>query len=186
MTVIYSDYGDEDTKVLRTMWEGLDGARVITITDLAQGSTRDDIRAALESEKDTLILTGHGSPDGLLARDSASFLGIGYAFTENDITFVRAENIIGVWCYASSFARKNNFRGFYSSMFISSDLEASLMGIRGVSDDEIKASEILFCRRVNTLLGENVPLGKWKERLRAFHLTNRVEEFNYSGLYYQE
>ena len=186
MTVIHSDYGDSDTKVLRAMWEGLGNVRVITITDLAQGNTRADIRKALESEEDTLILTGHGSPSGLLARDTSSFLSISYAFTKDDIPFVKAKNIIGVWCYASDFSKNNSLRGFYSSMFISSAIEAGLMGIHGVSEDEIKSSEILFCRRVNALLGDNVPLNEWTEKLRAFHLTNSVEEFNYSKLYYRE
>ena len=186
MTVIHSDYGDSDTKVLNAMWEGLGNVRVITIKDLAQGNTRADIRRALETEEDTLILTGHGSPSGLLARDTSSFLSISYAFTKDDIPFVRAKNIIGVWCYASDFSRNNSLGGFYSSMFISSGIEAALMGIGGVSEDEIKASEILFCRRVNALLKDNVPLNEWTEKLRAFHLTNSVEEFNYSKLYYRE
>ena len=99
---------------------------------------------------------------------------------------MKAKNIIGVWCYASDFSKNNSLRGFYSSMFISSGLEAALMGIGGVSDDEIKASEILFCHRINALLGDNVPLSGWTEKLRAFHLTNSVEEFNYSKLYYRE
>ena len=186
MTVIHSDYGDSDTKVLNAMWEGLGNVRVITIKDLAQGNTRADIRRALETEEDTLILTGHGSPSGLLARDTSSFLSISYAFTKDDIPFVRAKNIIGVWCYASDFSRNNSLGGFYSSMFISSGIEAALMGIGGVSEDEIKSSEILFCRRVNALLKDNVPLNEWTEKLRAFHLTNSVEEFNYSKLYYRE
>ncbi len=186
MTVIHSDYGDSDTKVLSAMWEGLGGARVITITDLAKGNTKDDIRHALKTEEETLILTGHGSPSGLLARDTSSFLSISYAFRKNDIPLVKAKNIIGVWCYASDFSKNNSLRGFYSSMFISSDIEAALMGIHGVTEDEIKASEILFCRRVNALLKDNVPLSEWTEKLRAFHLTNSVEEFNYSKLYYRE
>ena len=186
MTVIHSDYGDSDTKVLRAIWEGLEGAQVITITDLAIPNTRDNIRHALETEEDTLILTGHGSPSGLLARDTSSFLSISYAFTKDDIPLVKAKNIIGVWCYASDFSKNNSLRGFYSSMFISSAIEAGLMGIHGVSEDEIKSSEILFCRRVNALLKDNVPLNEWTDKLRAFHLTNSVEEFNYSKLYYRE
>jgi hypothetical protein len=28
-------------------------------------------------------------------------------------------NLIGIWCYASSYAAKHNLKGFFSGMFIS-------------------------------------------------------------------
>ncbi len=181
MTVIYSDFGDEDTKVLSHMWKGIEGATIVT------NGAKKAIREALENEKDTLLLCGHGTPTGLLMpteEGGIPGLHVGYAFSRDDISLIRAERIIGIWCYASTFARNCGLKGFYSSMFISSGMEAALMGVSGVSGEEITASEVLFAKRINSLLREDIPLSRWKEKLQSIPLTNDVERFNYDGLYY--
>ena len=181
MTVIYSNFGDEDTRVLSAMWEGIEGAVVVT------NGPKEKIRETILGEEDTLLLCGHGAPTGLwMPTEEGGILGlhVGYAFSSYDIPLIRAKNVIGIWCYASSFAQNYGVKGFYSSMFISSAMEASLMGVKGVSGEEITASEVLFAKRINSLLREGVPLPEWKEKLQSFPLTNDVERFNYNGLYY--
>lgn len=71
-------------------------------------------------------------------------------------------------------------------MFISNSNEANCVGIHGVDDKQITESEILFCTRVNELLKNNVPISEWESRLKAHILTNAVEVYNYSGLYFKE
>ena len=185
MLVIYSDFGDPDTRVLTALWEGID-AKVIRIH---KGSTSEDkiaMKKALEEEKDTVLFCGHGSGEGLWTPNICSAdwrIWGGYAFSYKDISSVKAKNIVGIWCHASDFSRTFDVRGFYSSMFISNSHEARWEGIN-CDDDTITKSEILFCERVNKLLKENIPLNRWVDILRDNKLTNRVEEFNYGGLFY--
>ena len=81
MTVIYSNFHDSDTYLLRGIWEGLD-ARVIELRlddryseergrlddpTIPYDSSREEIEEinrAIESEEDTLIVCGHGTEDG--------------------------------------------------------------------------------------------------------------------------
>ncbi len=182
MTVIYSNFNDPDTRVLRRMWRGLDNVTLVT------NGTEEKIRKALTEEKDTLLFCGHGTATGLWMPHKNirnPYFPFAYAFSEKDIPFIKAENIIGIWCYASQFAQRCNLRGFYTSMFISSPYEAELMGVKALPEDEITRSEELFCDRINKLLKDNVPLSGWKERLQGETLNNDVERFNYNGLTYR-
>ena len=99
--------------------------------------------------------------------------------------FLRAKNVIGIWCHASDFSKKYDVPGFYSYMFISNTGEAKGLGITGVSSKEITESEIKFCNILNRMLKEGVPLSEWrKEVLKNMDSSNPVEKFNYSQVYY--
>ena len=75
MTVIYSNFHDSDTYLLRGIWEGLE-AKVIEISLDDSGSfnnslfslesKKEEINRAIEREEDTLIVCGHGTEDGCL------------------------------------------------------------------------------------------------------------------------
>ena len=64
-TVIFSDLGDVDCSTLPNLWEGIPDAKVLRLTRTSP-YTLDDIREAIASEDDTLIMCGHGTPAGLL------------------------------------------------------------------------------------------------------------------------
>lgn len=182
MTVIYSDFNDTDTLVLKRMWNG------IKDLTLVRNGSKERIASALKNEKDTLLICGHGTAGGLWMpqrTDSDTAFPFRYAVSKKEIPLIRAERIIGIWCYASSFAEENSLRGFYSSMFISSLYEAALMGVTGVTEEEITRSELIFASRINALLKSNVPLPLWKDRLQKVSLRNDVERFNYSRLSYR-
>ena len=81
MTVIYSNFGDQDTDLLKGIWEGLE-ADIIEIKDddvTVNLQNKDDeeffpsalvpeaVEAALDREEDTLIVCGHGTWDGCYA-----------------------------------------------------------------------------------------------------------------------
>lgn len=182
MTVVYSDFKDTDTGVLRRMWQGLDNITLIT------NGPKERIGKALREEKDTLLLCGHGTSGGLWMPEEGNkdlSFPFRYAISKDDVPLIKAKYIIGIWCYASLFAEKCCLRGFYSSMFISSEYEAAVMGIEGMTAEEITRSEILFCNRINKLLREGVPLFLWTEILQKEESRNEVERFNYSGLRYR-
>ena len=81
---------------------------------------------------------------------------------------IRARRVVGVWCYAASFAESAGLRGFFTGMFVSNPMEAAIVGCPGRdSAATITEQEVLFCRRVNELLRADVPLEDWIPRLNA-------------------
>ena len=61
-----------------------------------------------------IILLGHGSSNGLFDSLQKSYLVDG-----NLAECLRGKECIGIWCYASEFAKKYNIPGFWSGMYIS-------------------------------------------------------------------
>ena len=190
MTVIYSNFGDPDTKVLRGIWGGLD-TEVIEVENRRnnpehfQSSTK--IKEAISKEGDTLIIVGHGSSEGCWDPT------YGYTFDSSCLPYLKAKNVIGIWCHASDFARKYNVKGFFSEMFISNIGEASYVLPKEtfisqkIQPQEITDSEIKFCKILNDLLKKKVPLKDWKDSIE--NLTDKdfaVENYNYSHTRYFE
>ena len=198
MTVIYSNFHDRDTYLLRGIWEGLD-ARVIELRlddrYLEERGRLDDpttpydssrkeieeINRAIESEEDTLIVCGHGTEDGCLSPH------FDYTLSSSNKDMIRAKRFIGIWCNALTFAKKNNVSGFFSSMFITNTVEADYMGMGNVGKERIKESEMKFVNTLNSLLRNNIPMDKWKEAFNCIvDATNEVEVFNFTSLGYME
>ena len=198
MTVIYSNFHDSDTYLLRGIWEGLD-ARVIeirlddryseesrriddpTITYDSSRKEREEINRAIESEEDTLIVCGHGTEDGCLSPH------FDYTLSSSNKDMIRAKRFIGIWCNALTFANKNNVSGFFSSMFITNTLEADYMGMGNVGKERIKESEMKFVNTLNSLLRNNIPMDKWKEAFSSIiDTSNEVEVFNFTSLGYMK
>lgn len=61
-----------------------------------------------------IIMLGHGSSNGLF--DS---LQKNYLIDSNLVECLKGKECIGIWCYASEFAKKYNIPGFWSGMYIS-------------------------------------------------------------------
>ena len=198
MTVIYSNFSDSDTYLLRGIWEGLD-SRVIELRlddryseergrlddpTIPYDSSRkeiEEINRAIESEEDTLIVCGHGTEDGCLSPH------FDYTLSSSNKDMIRAKRFIGIWCNALTFAKKNNVSGFFSSMFITNTLEADYMGMGNVGKERIKESEMKFVNTLNSLLRNNIPMDKWKEAFTCIvDATNEVEVFNFTSLGYME
>ena len=198
MTVIYSNFHDSDTYLLRGIWEGLD-SRVIELRlddryseergrlddpTIPYDSSRkeiEEINRAIESEEDTLIVCGHGTEDGCLSPH------FDYTLSSSNKDMIRAKRFIGIWCNALTFAKKNNVSGFFSSMFITNTVEADYMGMGNVGKERIKESEMKFVNTLNSLLRNNIPIDKWKEAFNCIvDATNEVEVFNFTSLGYME
>ena len=190
MTVIYSNFHDSDTYLLRGIWEGLE-AKVIEISLDDSGSfnnsrfsfesKQEEITRAIEREEDTLIVCGHGTEDGCLSPH------FDYTLSSSNKDMIRAKRFIGIWCNALTFAKKNNVSGFFSSMFITNTLEADYMGMGNVGKERIKESEMKFVNTLNSLLRNNIPMDKWKEAFNCIvDATNEVEVFNFTSLGYME
>lgn len=183
MTVIYSDFGDTDTKVLKNIWKDLD-VKEVRLTTNGNISMK-KINKAIYDEEDTIIFCGHGSGEGCWnpSWNSGEF----YTLSARNLRFLRAKKVIGIWCHASDFSKKYDVPGFFSYMFISNPGEAKGLGITGVPFNEITKSEIKFCNILNDLLKKDVPLSEWRGVvLDNMDASNPVEEFNYSQVYYKE
>ena len=198
MTVIYSNFHDSDTYLLRGSWEGL-YSRVIELRlderyseerwrlddpTIPYDSSRkeiEEINRAIESEEETLIVCGHGTEDGCLSPH------FDYTLSSSNKDMIRAKRFIGIWCNALTFAKKNNVSGFFSSMFITNTLEADYMGMGNVGKERIKESEMKFVNTLNSLLRNNIPMDKWKEAFSSIiDTSNEVEVFNFTSLGYME
>ena len=183
-TVIFSNMGDTDTAVLRYIWKGIPNVKVVEITKKTANAV-ELVTSAIEKEHDTLIMCGHGTPQGLL-NPAGMFSGKdGYLINAKNKDKIRCNRVIGVWCHAKDFAERQGLRGFWSSMFISNRGEAMMNGINTVSSKSITEQEILFCVGFNELITNFVPMKNWIPSLRNdADYTNPVVKFNYDGLRY--
>lgn len=178
MTVIFSDFGDTDTQVLTALWKDAPEVNLVHITRNTR-SVANKVKSALVAEKDTLLICGHGSPGGLLSPNYCIVLG------EDDVRYIRARRVIGIWCHAAQFAERVGLKGFFSSMFISNINEAFREKCYRSSPETITREEILFCERVNRLMLDDIPQERWVNTLCSqADLRIDVVKFNYNGLRY--
>lgn len=189
-TVIFSNSGDTDTRVLVNLWKDLPNVNLIEAKRLHQAhdeiyNLRQEIGRALEAEDDTIIACGHGSPSGLFNPNWTKH-NWPYLIDKWNWPKVHCKRFIGIWCYASKFAESVRAKdGFFSSMFISNKLEATMNRCYKATSQEITEQEILFCLRVNRLIKANIPMEKWVPALnKVADKSIDIVKFNYEGLKY--
>lgn len=173
-TIVFSNTGDVDTRVLAALWDGIPDARVLDVRPGTPDARR-AVDAAIAEEEDALVLCGHGSPQGLFdpsvmaGRIDVSALRRSPPFLVDarNAPSIRARRTVGVWCYAAAFAASANLPGFFTGMFVSNPMEARFVGCPMSDARTITEQEVLFCRRVNELLRADVPQSEWIARLNA-------------------
>ena len=174
MTVVFSNTGDVDTRVLAALWDGIPDARVLDVRP-GTPNARAHVDAAIAEEEDALVLCGHGSLQGLfdpsvMVRGNLAAIARNppYLVDARNAPSIRARRVVGVWCYAAAFAESTGLRGFFTGMFVSNPQEAAFVGCPGRdSPATITEQEVLFCRRVNALLRAGTPPSEWISRLDA-------------------
>lgn len=184
MTIIYSNFGDRDTELLQNIWQDLHIDRYIEINYDSENYEA-AIEEALIAEDDTLIICGHGTSYGLLHPNLNSGQ---YIIHENNVHLIHAQNVIGIWCWASAFAQTHHLQGFYTGMFISNLTEARHYLYEPcvndiLLDSHIQEFENYFMHHVNELLQQNIPLQDWEG---SFSTINSVGRFNNNSLYYYD
>ena len=96
--VIHPD--DRSTDMLKAVYEGK-GYDVINDGSISQ----EDLIKAIE-EHDTIIMLGHGTPDGLLAVDKK--LGfIGYLIHDGHADLLKTKKTYSMWCYSDEFFERH-------------------------------------------------------------------------------
>lgn len=177
ITVIFSDFGDTDTKVLAALWENIPDVKLLHITKNSRDVKRKMIQAMVR-EKDTILFCGHGTSGGLLSPTWGELL-----LSEDNVRHIVARRVIGIWCHGAQFAESVGLKGFFSSMFVSNIREAYMEGCTKSSPETITEQEVLFCKRVNKLLLDDVPMDQWLETLHSqADKSIDVVKFNYDGL----
>ena len=164
----------EDTNTFAPLFEGLDCGVLVN-------PTRAEVIEVLEQNPtETLLCLGHGSPRGLFASDWQ-----GYVIDSSMSYLLKDREMIGIWCYASDFARMNNLKGFFTYMFISNANEASIHHCGEVTDELIYEENLKFSNAINTFIKEGKPMEEWVETLyESCNSDLPFVEFNYSNLAY--
>ena len=166
----------EDTATFSRLYDGLEDITLL------YNPTREEVENVLrERPTERLMCLGHGSARGLFSHDFK-----GYIIDRDTTPLLRAREMIGIWCYASDFARLNNLRGFFTYMFISNSEEVSFHGFGTETDEFVFEQNQRFASKVNELIKNETPMEYWKEIL--FNSANRVDvdfvNYNYSNLAY--
>ena len=164
----------EDTNTFSSLYKDLD-------CTLLYNPTRKEVEDILkERPTETLMCLGHGSSRGLFATDFN-----GYLIDRSMVDLLRSREMIGIWCYASDFARMNNLRGFFTYMFISNTQECSWHRCGSYDNEVVFEQNRKFATKVNELIKEDRPMVEWVEVLYD-GCDSQLDfvDFNYSNLAY--
>lgn len=174
---------DRTTEMLSILYEGLD-ARLIE-SECSKHEMKHLLCHTSPSER--IMLLGHGSDNGLYFRrndETEGFDGIVVGHQHAYCLRKHCGGIIGIWCHAVEFARKEGLHGLFSGMIISEMSEAEEYGVATDKESMDKANRIMFIQ-LRRLLDDGTPLHEIPERLRALDITQSdLSRFNYERFYY--
>lgn len=174
---------DRTTAMLSVLYAEL-GATVI-----GDNRTTKEIGRLLHhvSSQERIMLLGHGTENGLFFREDDSckeFDGIIVGHSHAYHLRKHGGNLVGIWCHADDFARKEGLHGLFSGMIISEVDEAEEYGIsvpQCVIDEE---NGVMF-GKLRGLLDEGLPLHEIPERMEALNDAHTpIADFNYSHFFY--
>ena len=165
---------DPSTVMLGKVYEGLDN---VTLFD--SWKQRKQILEAIAAAplEEPILLLGHGCPNGLYD------LRYGLVLNDNDAELLKNRpNLVGIWCYASSYAEAHGLKGFYSGMFISEGREANYLGVNA-TEEEANTQAWDFSRRLGDLLRAGKPMEEVaKELMDPKYITSELTHYNYTRL----
>lgn len=175
---------DNTTTVLSQLYKGTD-SKVVN-----QSVNRREIEHLLYHcpRRERIMLLGHGSDKGLFSRTDNTtpefdriIVGHSHAYHLRR----HGGNIIGIWCHADKFARKEGLHGLFSGMIISDKQEAEEYGIITLQHLIDEANGVMFAK-LRELLDEEIPLHEIPERMKALNdkPSSWLTRFNYENFYY--
>lgn len=176
MIAIHPD--DETTRFLQTLYNGMDGV-VLRTGEESRNRLGSLLYHLPPSER--VMLLGHGGPEGLYRRE-----GEGYrCYVGRSMGYIlRRHPVIGIWCHANVFAKRNGLHGLFSGMIVSEIEEAREYGIR-TTEAELKAENGRFAATLRGLLDSGAPAGRIPGLMReAIGDGPAVRAFNYNSLFY--
>ena len=154
---------DRTTEMLSILYEGLE-AKLIE-SDCSNKEMGHLLRHTSPSKR--IMLLGHGSDKGLFYRDDDTkdefdkiIVGHPHAFHLRN----HGSNIIGIWCHAVEFAKKEGLHGLFSGMIISEMSEAEKYGVTTDKESMDRTNRIMFTQ-LRRLLDNGTPLHEIPECL---------------------
>ena len=138
------------------------------------------------SKLERIMLLGHGSDQGLFYRQNGSEEGfdriiVGHAHAYH--LRKHGSNLIGIWCYADHFARKEGLHGLFSGMIISDVKEAAEHGIT-IQQSSIDQTNIRLFNRLRNLLDNETPFRDIPQLLESMDDEHtHLSTFNYRNFF---
>lgn len=169
----------KDTNFLVHAYKGLTDNKVMV--NPSRKEVEDVLRA---NPTERVMLMGHGSPCGLFASDWKD----GDVIDSKNAYLLKGREVIGIWCYAESFARQHGLMGFFTNMFISNIGEyKSILRSGNATEQEVYDGVVTFSKMVNSLIADGTPLDEWCDILRdSADLDIDFVRYNYNGLKYYD
>ena len=162
---------DPSTKMLSLIYEDI---KDVTFFDSRK--QREEILMAIAAapREEPILLLGHGCPNGLLD------MRYGLVIKDEDAGILKDRpNLVGIWCYASSYAYHHGLKGFFSGMFISEEPEAWVNEVNAEAE-EIDEKAWDFAGRFGDMLREGKPLQEIAaELMDSRHQDSALTRFNY-------
>ena len=131
---------DETTDFLSVLYKNIPDEDVTVVTG---GKTKEEVHDLIRSH-DRIFMMGHGTDQGLW---SAGQFGQDCFFIIDHTTVPllrEKENNLHIWCFASTFFRRHNLKGFSTGMFISEVQEAAYCGLELPSQETVDVSNEAF------------------------------------------
>ena len=171
---------DSSTDFLRPIYTNIKYKTVLT-----KNVSRDKLLTAIRSH-DTIIMLGHGSPNGLF---NVSGIGKGVmAIGESLVEELRGKQLIAIWCNCDKFIERYGLSALYSGMFISEVSEARYCGVQG-DQAMVDESNSTFAVLLGNMLSEtSMDLEKTfdmvLESYEELGEVNTVAKYNSDRFYY--
>ena len=166
------------TDFLGTLYEGREDVRLLTGRESRKelGSILFHLRAG-----ERVMLLGHGTDAGLfrLEEDGEYRLYVGHSM----VYALRKHPVIGIWCHADLFARKEHLHGLFSGMIVSEMNEAQEYGISCAQED-LDRENANLAERLRALFDQDVPFQEIPSRLAEMDTARtQLTMFNYNNFY---
>ena len=182
MLVIHPE--DRTTAMLSKLYSGLDGVRHIGKT-----ASNAEVRHLLNhtSSDELIMMLGHGSDKGLFSRmddTKPDFNRILIGHSHVYYLHRHPGRLVGIWCHADLFARKEGLHGLFSGMIITEMDEAEKYGIP-TSREELFVENERLADNLRLLFDQKTSLYDFPQRmLEADNVHSPLTEFNYHNFYY--
>lgn len=176
VTVIWCDWGDNDTALLQRLWQGISNIDVIHITQW-NDVMETCVNLALEKEDDTLLFCGHGTSYGLLAPNSYEE----YVIHEMNAGKIHAKNVIGIMCWGAEFAERVGLHGLFSSMFISNMDECVNLCVES-NQSEIDETNKKILDVLSEVVKGDLTMEDGVMFLKGYSMMNGIASFNIAGI----
>ena len=127
------------------------------------------------------MMSGHGTDAGLfrLEEDGEYRLYVGH----NMAYALRKHPVIGIWCHADQFARKEHLHGLFSGMIVSEMKEAQEYGI-ACSQEDLDRENANLAGHLKAVFDEDVPFHEIPKLIAEMDTTqSQLTAYNHNSFY---